>query len=313
MIFIFGSVLENYLSVKTQWHETLRQQKLPAVVLLISILAVGLNPFGYELLAFPFQVSKGVFSVMINEWNAPNMQNMWYFRLYLVALVLLISLAKSSVTWTERLLIVFFLNAALTHMRHVSLMLIALTPFLARMVNNHFDKWRHKQIAHEKSTQLQLSAKSGPLVTIAIALVLTFSGSIDHRSLRFLTPQKMLNVETEQLKQLVSYLDNNLPAGKMFNEYSLGGYLLYALTPTPKVFIDGRADMYGEQILSDYDKIQSSSPEREKMLEQYEIDWAVFEKNSQLIKDLLGSNRWKSSFSNSQYVVLVKQSEDSFL
>ena len=44
------------------------------------------------------------------------------------------------------------------------------------------------------------------------------SGSIDHRSLRFLTPQKMLNVETEHLKQLVSYLDNNLPAGKMFNQ-----------------------------------------------------------------------------------------------
>ena len=38
----------------------------------------------------------------------------------------------------------------------------------------------------------------------------------------------------------------------MFNEYALGGYLLYALNPPPKVFIDGRADMYGEQILSDY-------------------------------------------------------------
>ena len=57
---------------------------------------------------------------MISEWKAPNLQDMWYFRFYLLALVLLISLRKSAVTWTERLLIVFFLNAALTHIRHVA-------------------------------------------------------------------------------------------------------------------------------------------------------------------------------------------------
>ena len=46
-----------------------------------------------KLLLFPFQVSKGVFSVMINEWKAPDLQEMWYFRFYLVALVFLISIS----------------------------------------------------------------------------------------------------------------------------------------------------------------------------------------------------------------------------
>ncbi|MBE0576189.1 MAG: hypothetical protein IH613_09865 [Desulfuromonadales bacterium] len=306
MIFILGSVLENHFSLKTPWHETLRLQKLPAVVLLLCILAVGLNPFGYELLAFPFQVSKGVFSVMINEWKAPNLQDMWYFRLYLVALVLLISLAKSSVTWTERLLIVFFLNAALTHMRHVSLMLIALTPFIARMVYNQLDRWRYRSIENQEKNQLHLSTKTGPIVTVVIALGLFISSSIDHRSLMFLTPGEIIKVETEQLNQLVDYLEKDLPDGKMFNEYSLGGYLLYALTPPPKVFIDGRADMYGEQILSDYDKIQSSSPEREKLLDQYEIDWAVFEKDSDLVRDLIGTGSWQTTFSNKYYAVVTR-------
>ena len=82
----------------------------------------------------------------------------------------------------------------------------------------------------------------------------------------------MLSVETGQLNQLVDYLDENLPTGNMFNEYSLGGYLLYAITPPPKVFIDGRADMYGESILKDYNTIVTSNSEREHVLEKHDVE-----------------------------------------
>ncbi len=306
MIFIIGSILENHLSLRTPWHETLRLQKLAAVVLLLSILTVGLNPFGYELLAFPFQVSKGVFSEMIKEWKAPNLQEMWLFRLYLVAFVLLMTLARRSITWTERLLIVFFFNAALTHLRHVSLMLIALAPFTARMLDSCFDKVRHKTVKQEESQQLQLSTKSGPLATLVIALALIISGSIDHRLLSFLTPQKIFRVEVEQLNQLVDYLEEDLPPGNMFNEYALGGYLLYALTPPPKVFIDGRADMYGEQILTDYNSIKSSCSKRQELLDQYAIDWVVFETSSDLLMDLKKSGLWQTTFENDGYEVVAR-------
>lgn len=306
VIFIIGSVLDSHLSVKRPWQETLRQQKVPALILLICVFALGLNPFGYELLAFPFQVSKGVFSELIGEWKAPDLQDMWYFRFYLVALFLLISFAKSTVTWTERLLIVFFLNAALTHGRHVSLMLIALTPFIARMLNENLSRWSHRDFAHEGKEQLQLSSKSGPLATAAIALALIIYGSFGHHSLTFLTPKKIFGVEAKQLNQLVEYLDTNLPTGKMFNEYSLGGYLLYALTPPPKVFIDGRADMYGEQILSDYIKIKESESEREELLEKYDIGWVVFEKDSDLVTNLKKSGHWQVVYVNEHDAVLTR-------
>jgi hypothetical protein len=306
MIFIVGSVLETHLSIKKPWKDALRQQKLPALVLLLSIIALGLNPFGYELLAFPFQVSKGVFSEMIKEWKAPNLQEMWLFRLYLVAFVLLLTLAKRSATWTERLLIVFFLNAALTHIRHVSLMLIALAPFTARMLDCCFDRVRHKTIEYDKSKQLQLSTKSGPMATLVIALALIVSGSIDHRSLSFLTPQKIFRIEAKQLNQLVDYLEQDQPPGNMFNEYALGGYLLYALTPPPKVFIDGRADMYGEQILTDYNSIKSSCAKRLELLDQYAIDWVVFETSSDLLMDLKKSGLWQTTFENNGYEVVTR-------
>jgi hypothetical protein len=92
----------------------------------------------------------------------------------------------------------------------------------------------------------------------------------------------------------------------MFNEYALGGYLLYALTPPPKVFIDGRADMYGEQILSDYSKIQSSSSERKVLLDKYAVNWIVFEKDSDLVRDLEDSGQWQATFTNEVYAVITR-------
>ena len=96
----------------------------------------------------------------------------------------------------------------------------------------------------------------------------------------------------------------------MYNEYSLGGYLLYDLKQTPKVFIDGRADMYGEQILSDYNAIKFSSSERDKLLEQYGIDWVVFEKDSALVADLKKTGQWQSTFTNDYYAVLTRTDLD---
>jgi hypothetical protein len=298
--------MEDRLVDNLSLTETLQEQKTAALVLLASVLAVGINPFGYELLLFPFQVSSGVFSTLIGEWKAPDLQDMWYFRFYLIALVLLVSLTKSRVSWTERLCIVFFLNAALTHIRHISIMLMALTPFIARMIDSQFTRDVQSSTINSDKKQLPLSTTTGPLITVVIALSLLVCASVDQRSLSFLTPKQIIDVKAEHLTQLVDYLDKNLPAGQMFNEYALGGYLLYALKQTPKVFIDGRADMYGEQILSDYNTVKFSSSERDKLLEQYGIDWVVFEKDSDLVAALEESESWKSIYTNEHYAVLTK-------
>jgi hypothetical protein len=116
-------------------------------------------------------------------------------------------------------------------------------------------------------------------------------------------------VEAKHLNQLVSYLDKNRPEGKMFNEYALGGYLLYALKQPPKVFIDGRTDMYGVQILSDYNSVKFSSSEREKLLEQYYVDWGFFEKDSELVAALKESESWQLIYTNDYYAVLTKTTQ----
>jgi hypothetical protein len=306
IIFIFGAVLESCLTAKEPFECALRRVKTPVFVLLVSILATGLNPFGFELLAFPFQVSAGVSSVMIAEWRAPDLSVMWSFRFYLLALILLVSLKRSSVSWTERLLIVFSVNASLVHIRYISTMLITLTPFIARMVNNLVDVWRNRDVVRYEDKQLTMSPKSGPLAVVVIVLTLLVAGSTNRQALSFLTPDNIFGVKTEELNQLVEFLDRNQPDGNMFNEYSLGGYLMYALSSPPKVFIDGRADMYGDDILADYNSIRMSQSKRTKLLKKYNIDWVVFETGSDLVHFLQESPYWRTIYTNRRYAVLSR-------
>ena len=92
----------------------------------------------------------------------------------------------------------------------------------------------------------------------------------------------------------------------MFNDYAMGGYLLYDLKQPPNVFINGRVDMHGEQIHSDHNAVKFSSAERAKLLKQYDVDWVVFEKDSELVTALKESESWQSIYKNEYYAVLTK-------
>ena len=92
----------------------------------------------------------------------------------------------------------------------------------------------------------------------------------------------------------------------MLNDYAMGDYLLYALKQPPNVFINGRVVMNDEQIHSDHNAVKFSSAERAKLLKQYDVDWVVFEKDSELVTALKESESWQSIYKNEYYAVLTK-------
>ena len=308
-IFIAGQVLDDFFVTHQPLRESLQKQKNALLVFSLCLVTCCINPFGYELLLFPFQVTKGVFSKIITEWNPPDFQARWYFRYYLIGLVLLVSFARSRVNWTERLLLLFFLNAALTHVRHFSLMVMVFTPFIAREIDLFCDRWLKQTNLPVRDSEMQTSSKSGPLLVLGLLCLLLFAGAINTKALSFMTPKELFNTEFSEIEGLVDYLNTSVPEGNMFNDYVLGGYLIYALKLAPKVFIDGRADMYGETILSDYIAIKGSMTKREQLLDQYEIDWVVFEKNSERVKSLEDSGQWLTEYSNKHYAVLTRSND----
>ncbi len=292
----------------TRWREVLKANQKPVWILLLCIIAAMVNPFGPALFLFPIHVTGDAFIAGIGEWRSPDMSVMWAFRLYVLLIILLLALRTSRIGATSLLLLLFFLDAAFRHGRHVSLAGILLTPLMVELVTPWTKKLRDLLPSREeRSRPIALARSSGPLAAVAgAAAILLLAGTSPTASQRL--EDSLVRLPRMFSKEAVDYLAQSPPPGQMFNEYSLGGFLIYALDPPLPVFIDGRADMYGEQIFSDHRKISSTTQETVELLDQYEVDWIIFPWRRPLVRYLKARGGWEEVFRDDQLAILVRSS-----
>jgi hypothetical protein len=67
----------------------------------------------------------------------------------------------------------------------------------------------------------------------------------------------------------------------MLNDYDWGGYLINELYPR-KVFIDGRSDFYGPDLMNDFLVLSSVAPGWEDVLLKHDIEVMLIADGSQL-------------------------------
>jgi len=96
----------------------------------------------------------------------------------------------------------------------------------------------------------------------------------------------------------------------MFNNYSYGGYLIYALDGRNKVFIDGRTDIYDQAgVLTDYGRIRRVEPIALRLLDVYSVQSCLIERNEALGTLLAASPRWQKVYADDQSVFLVRKGQ----
>lgn len=304
-IFIAGTLLDQVSQQGlSQWRSALQSQKRTLTILLLSVVASGFNPFGYHLLIFPFLVTKTVFTTGIGEWLAPDMQREVFFRFYLLAIVFLVSLPRLRIDWTNRLLLLFWVNASLSHGRYISMAAVFLVPLLAQ-IGNQIPLRLPFKFKQQAQAGLQLSACSGPIAT-GILFILLFAAAALQSPLRpYISAIIPIDPEHHPVAA-VEYLNSAPMTGNMFNKYGWGGYLIYALQPPQPVFIDGRADMYGEEIFSDYQKVVRIDKEIDEILDKYKVNWVVYPHDSPLVRYLLVSRQWNEVYQDEEASVLLR-------
>lgn len=209
-----------------------------------------------------------------------------------------------------------FFNASLTHQRYIGMASVFLSPYLARSIKSLPWPTIKPSTKLTDKDQVKTSNVSGPIMTIILGLgLIVFAGpgySNSHTALEAFLPLPAASHPVEAAK----YLNQTPQPGKMFNKYSWGGYLIYALNPAQKVFIDGRADMYGEGIFRDYQKIVSLDAEAEDLLKQYGIDWILFPTDTALVRYLKTTGKWEEVYIDEVASILVRRNRlanpDSF-
>ena len=84
-------------------------------------------------------------------------------------------------------------------------------------------------------------------------------------------------------------------SGPVFNEFTWGGYLLYAW-PEQKVFIDGQTDFYGEQLTREYATIRETGEGWQEALARRGVELMLLPPDAPLVRALSKSPSWRMQY-----------------
>jgi len=110
--------------------------------------------------------------------------------------------------------------------------------------------------------------------------------------------------------EIVEYIKENNVKGNIFNQYGMGGFLIWAL-PDRKVFIDGRMDVYKKEISDPYLTILNLKEGWEDLLKKYSIEHIVARKKIIISRFLVKiSDEWVvSKETDNEYLFSKKDNQ----
>ena len=90
-------------------------------------------------------------------------------------------------------------------------------------------------------------------------------------------------------EDVADYMISQTISGRIFNDYGIGGYLIYRLSPNSQVYIDGRTDiLYPVDHFNHHSGAEKSPDILRAEIEKYDIDLAILkntQRNYSLVRD----------------------------
>lgn len=264
-----------------------------------SLALALVNPHGLALLAYPFRYAGAkTLTRYVQEWFSPDFRDARFhpFGLFLIFTLATMAVSPLRPRVSRLLVLLIFTALALYSQRNVPLMLIAAVPILAEHL---------APLARERSGGKTALRPLGQLYAVnwaALAVLLVLIGSRLPRGPGWRDPVWSDTVP----KGAVSYLKAHSMPGRMMNDYAWGGYLIWALAPQYKVFIDGRADIYGDEVIEDFVTVWRVQPGWDEVLEKYRIDWMLWPKTSTVTQILRASPAWQVTYEDKQAVLFTR-------
>jgi hypothetical protein len=102
----------------------------------------------------------------------------------------------------------------------------------------------------------------------------------------------------------VDYLEESgLDEARGYNSYNWGGYLIWRGVP---VFVDGRADVYGDPFLLFYRETFEVQSTWQEPLDEYNVDYVLMERGTPLTAVLAASPDWTQAYEDDIAQIFVR-------
>jgi hypothetical protein len=254
-----------------------------------SLGAALLTPHGINGLTFPLMVNRMATLGLITEWQTTDFrQQPWYALPFLVTLFVLLWRGVR-VPPLRLLLLCLLVYMAMAHIRHQQVLAIVGSLLLAAPLGLAFGA----RVIATPSRRLAPALLLGLGVAVLARIVLAGSG-----------PAARPNASAA-----LAAVPPALRQQPVINEYGYGGWLIFAgIAP----YIDGRADMYGDDFMRSYRRISDGDiAALNRAAAKYGARWTIFKPTTPIVARLDADPGWQRQYSDRWAVVHVRKVRDA--
>ena len=310
-----GDVAQRWLATPTE--RTLSKTAVAHLigVTIASFLAAAVNPSGIDLWIYPFlTLGSGPMQAYIQEWLSPDFHQtfFWPFAGMLALGVLgwvfhnqrkngAHAVGSATVTITELLLFLGTGAAGLLSARHIPLFAIVATPIIVRHWLGVAGGTSVEPIL--RGTEPETSPKPLFIGLNWLLLILALGTAVFWAGSKISTNDAA--IEARYPVAAVDYIESSdLAEGRGYNSYNWGGYLIWRGVP---VFVDGRADVYGDPFLLFYRKTFEVQSTWQEPLDEFDVDYVLMERGTPLTAVLTSSPNWTMAYQDDIAQIFVRE------
>src|SRR6266404_3923382 len=300
LLFAYGlGLIMETAAGNAPWQQA-RPIVLRVMLLLLACLAlVPLNPSGAQLYHYPFDTlrSSGMRSFIV-EWFSPDFHD-WLYRPFLLLWPLLMTaLASSRSRPKGRVIVPLLLTsfAALDAVRHIPIFVLVAIPVIAAALPV-------ARASPEASQRHPDFSWFRPLFNTAVVILIAVFALVKWVSLA----RSQDTREAEQYPQrAVAFLQASAQTPRLFVYYDWGGYSIWKLYPEYRVFVDGRADLYGDVLLRQFKTVLQLRTGWRDVLDSWKVEAVLVPPSCALAQALLLDPNWHVAFTDSKAIILLR-------
>ena len=191
--------------------------------------------------------------------------------------------------------------ASLLSARHIPFFLLVTAPMLTSQL---LHIWRSSSWSERFMTPRHHRGRAYLVLNWLLLGVLLLGGAV--RASYTLAGNAAVQRETFPVDAVDFFTDTEIP-GNLYNLYHWGGYLIWRLYPEHKVFIDGRADVYGDAFIDEYLQVYQLREAWQEPLDRYDVSVVLIDKACPLSTMLNERPEWYRAYADEQAVIFVRR------
>jgi hypothetical protein len=273
-----------------------------AVTGIACAIVVPLNPNGFRMFLYPLQtLTSPSMAALIDEWSSPDFHQAMFLPLAALLFVTFAVLAVAPRRPRAGELFVMVVTAfgALRSARHIPIFALVAAPIFAEHLSDLMSArgWDKGLARESPSTTGSLLLSLVILITPITLAILQFQ--------RFVSNQQSY-VSLRNPVAAVDFIQQQHLPGPIYNRYGWGGYLIYRLYPEYRVYVDGRADVYGDEFLFEMVNTYDGRQGWRDPLDRYGVRTVLISPDVPLASLLRGDSDWQKAYEDNQAVIFTR-------